>query len=115
MPHLTLVLPILPGKLEAVKQACAMAFGVRRGEYEQSRQRLGITSETLWLAAQGNFLFWLLETGDPREVLSRLGASDLSFDRWFIRHVREAHGLDLSHWPAAADEQFEQIFVWHRD
>ena len=115
MASLTLVLPILPGKLESVKQACAVASGVRRVEYERSRLRLGITREALWLAASGDFLLWLVEAVEPDAVLLRLGASPMSFDRWYVRHIREAHGLDLSRGLAPAGAPLEELLAWHSD
>jgi hypothetical protein len=115
MSSLTLILPILPGKLEAVRQACALAFDVRRSEYEQSRRRLGITRETLWLAGSGDYLFWLVEAGDLGGLWPRLGASELAFDHWLLRHIREAHGVDLARWPPASGAQVEPLFTWQRE
>jgi hypothetical protein len=45
MPTLRLVLPILPGKVEAWRHFCQELQGARRADYEASRRRRGVVAE----------------------------------------------------------------------
>src|SRR5579859_4773700 len=60
---LSCVLPILPGKQEAWRRFCQELEGSRHGEYEWTRQRLGITKECIWFAQmpQGEMAIVYLE------------------------------------------------------
>ncbi len=87
--------------------------GSRRGEYEVSRQRLGITGEIVYLhgSAPREMVIVHLEVDDPEQVMLRLATSEFAFDRWFKRQVLEIHGLDLS--PPLLAASNEPVFAWH--
>ena len=112
MHALACVLPILPGKQEEWRRFCQVLLGSRRGAYEESRRRLGITRELAWLSAalQGDLAIVYLEAEHAEQVLPLLVASDLPFDRWFRQQLLELHGLDVTQ-PQAAPPK-ELIFVW---
>jgi len=101
MHPLVCVLPILPGKQEEWRRFCQVLQGSRRCQYEESRQRLGITKELAWLhspqqAPQGEIVIVPLEADHPDRLLPQLAASDLPFDRWFRQQLLELHGLDVA-------------------
>jgi hypothetical protein len=117
MVSLVCVLPILPGKQEEWRRFCQVLQGSRRCQYEESRQRLGITKELAWLHAppqppQGEIVVVCLEAEHPQQVLSQLAASDLSFDRWFRQQLLELHGLDVTQAPPGLAN--ELVFVWKK-
>lgn len=115
METILLALPVLPGKQEAWRRFCQELQGLRRTEYEASRQRLGIAEEAAWLvpSAAGEMAVLLLKAVEPDHLLARLGASSAPFDCWFRRKVRELHGVDLTQPPPMPHS--EQIFVWQTD
>ena len=117
MESLVCVLPILPGKQEEWRRFCQVLQGSRRCQYEESRQRLGITRELAWLhtplqALQGEVVVVCLEVEHPEQVLPQLAASDLPFDRWFRQQLLELHGLDIAEAPPGPAN--ELVFVWQK-
>ena len=113
MASLRLVLPILPGKEEAWRRLYQELPGSRRPEYEESRRRLGITRECVWVAQilQGEIAIVHLEAEEPEQVILQLAASDLPFDRWFRQQLQEVHGLDVTQ-PKVVAPSTEVIFDW---
>ena len=112
MTAMTLVWPILPGKQEAWRRFCQTLLVGRSCEYAESRRRLGITKELIWLAQtpHGDLAVVYLEAPDPEHVLVQLGASDLPFDRWLRKQWRELHGLDLAQPPSVPAN--ELVLEW---
>jgi len=109
------VLPILPGKQEEWRRFCQALQGSRRCQYEESRQRLGITKELAWLYApvqppQGEIVVVSMEAEHPEQVLLQLAASDILFDRWYRQQLLELHGLDVTE--ALSRPPNELVFVW---
>lgn len=113
MASLRLVLPILPGKEEAWRRLYQELSGSRRPEYEESRRRLGITRECVWVSQilQGEIAIVHLEAKEPEQVFQQLAASDLPFDRWFRQQLQEVHGLDVTQ-PKVVAPSTEVIFDW---
>jgi len=103
---MSIVWPILPGKQEAWRRFCQALLGGRLREYTESRRRLGITKEMVWLAQtpQSDLAIVYLEATHPEQVLLRLGASDIPFDCWLRKQLLELHGLDLTQPPRPATE-----------
>ncbi|HVF00733.1 MAG TPA: hypothetical protein VNA27_05260 [Rubrobacteraceae bacterium] len=56
-----------------------------RGDYEESRRKLGITEEKVWVQrtpiGQSIIVYW--ETEDPQRTLREMAASQDEFDRKF--------------------------------
>ena len=112
MAAIAFVWPILPGRQEAWRRFCQALLGSRLCEYEESRQRLGITKELIWLAQtlQGDMAIMYLEAEHPEQMLPQLAASDLPFDRWLRQQLLELHCLDVTQPKAGLAN--ELIFVW---
>jgi len=112
MPAVAFASLILPGKQEAWRRFLQEMREFRQSEYEESHRGLGITRELLWLAQtrQGDVAITYLEADDPLQVLMKLAASKLPFDRWFKEQLREFHGLDLEQLPPRP--LAEQLFEW---
>jgi hypothetical protein len=82
-------------------------------EYTQSRRRLGILTESVWLAPKpsgGGVAIVYLEAGDPEKALRELAGSDAPFERWYGRQMRRLFGFDLSRLSRVAES--ELLFVW---
>jgi hypothetical protein len=91
--------------------------GARHGEYTESRRRLGITAESIWLAPRrsgGGTAVVYLETEDPGWALDRalreLAASDDPFDSWYRTQMRELFGCDFARSPRVPGG--ELLFDW---
>lgn len=89
----------------------------RNEEYTESRRRLGISAESVWLAPKpsgGGVVVVILEAEDPQRALElalrELAASDTPFDSWYGRRMRELFGCDLARLPRVAGG--ELLFAW---
>jgi hypothetical protein len=91
--------------------------GPRHGEYTESRRRLGISAEFIWLAPRrlgGGTAVVYLEAEDlhwtPGRALRELAASDDPFDSWFRAQMRELFGCDFARSPLMPGGEF--LFGW---
>ena len=86
-------------------------------EYAQSRRRLGISVESVWLLPTkprgGGMAVVYLEAEDPERVLDELASSDVPFDSFYSGRMRKLLGLDLARLGRAASG--ELLFVWRDD
>ena len=78
MSGIVLTFPILDGKVEAWRRFTQELCGFRRGSFETSRKRLGITRERLTLVenAFGATAVTTLEAPDVAQALGQIIASD---------------------------------------
>jgi hypothetical protein len=105
-------LPILPGQEEVVRRIGEAVSGELQEEYEESRRRLGISEEKIWVQrtpiGQTMIVYW--DTEDPQRTLRKIADSQDEFDKRFIELIRTAApGINLS------DEQplsNELLFTW---
>jgi len=102
MPSFGMVYPVLPGK-ESVVRDVANQLRERRSEYEQSRQRGGITLERAYLQKNpdGTALVVAYLEADRGfgDTMSSLVTSDIPLDRYFIEKNNEATGMDFGAGP----------------
>ena len=112
MAVLAFALPILPGKQEAWRRFCQELLESRYCEYEESRLRLGITSEITWFAqtAQGEMAIVCLEADHPEQVIPGLAGSDQPFDGWLRQQLLDLHGVDVAKRPHGL--AYELIYTW---
>ena len=97
MALMAFAVPILPGKTEQWRRFVGDLNGPRRGEYEESRRRLGIRERTfLQSSPQGDVVIVTLEGDDPAGSLRRFAATNDPFTRWFAQQVHEIHGIELA-------------------
>lgn len=98
MQTIGFIAPLLPGKTETDRAAMISCWrGDRRQAYEESRRRLGITREAVYIqpTPNGDVAVVYLEADDVAAAMKGVATSDDPFDRWFRDHVREVHGLNL--------------------
>ena len=89
-----------------------------RGEeqYVQSRRRLGVSAESVWLVAKpsgGGVAVVYLKAQDPERALGELAASEAPFDSWYGGAMRKLFGFDLAQLPRAGSG--ELLFTWRDD
>jgi hypothetical protein len=93
-----------------------LSYGRREKEYLQSRRRLGISAESVWLVPKprgGGVAVVCLEAADPERVLGDLAASELPFDSWYSGAMRKLFGFDLARLAPAGSS--ELLFAWRDD
>ena len=98
MQALGFVVPLLPGKTEDDREAMTSCWhGQRQAAHQESRRRLGITCEQVWIQSTptGDVAVVHLEAGDLAAALKGMGTSEEPFDRGFREHVRAVHGIAL--------------------
>jgi len=88
--------PILPGRSEVWRRCLQEMMELRRPEYEESRRRLGISEERVWIAeaVNGNVTIVAVVAAQPEQVLAQLAISDLPFDRWYREQLLALQGFD---------------------
>jgi hypothetical protein len=98
MPTLRLVLPILPGKVEAWRRFCQELQGVRRADYQASCQRRGVVAEEFILVQTpaGEAVRIRIEATDVGQDLADLAASPDPFDCWYKDKLNELHSFQLT-------------------
>ena len=100
MDYTCLVVPIKPGKEDAVREFYR-GVEARHDEYDRSEQRLGITKEVAWIAPLngGSASVIYIESEDFNSAFSKFVQSQDSFDLWFKEQVLDVSGLDLNNPP----------------
>ena len=98
MASYSFVVPVLPGKTEAVRRLSAEASGPRRSEMEEFQRRVGTTKQEVWLqqTPNGDMAVVNLETNDAGRLSQELASSDKPFDCWYVQQLKEIHGIDTS-------------------
>lgn len=101
MDHTCLVVPVLPGKDDELRAFYEEIDGARRGDYERSEQRLGITKEIAWRAQVdgGSATVIYIESEDFERAFAQFVQSRDEFDLWFKERVLYISGLDLNNPP----------------
>jgi hypothetical protein len=86
-------------------------------EYVQSRRRLGISAELVWLLPTkprgGGLAIVYLEADNPEQVLGELAASESPIDSLYSEKMRKLFGLNLARLGRAASG--ELLFAWRDD
>lgn len=102
LPSTGFAAPILPGKTEAWKAACAEIAGPRRQEYLQARRNLGITKEVACLQQMpdGDLAVVYIEANDTSRILQDMVEATDTFHMWFKQAVlQDVHGIGASQLP----------------
>jgi hypothetical protein len=97
MAMLAMAFPILPGKTDLWKRFAAELTGPRFQDFKASGKKLGVHEHTfLQKTPNGDMVVVTLEGADPGGALKRFGEGADDFTRWFIKEVKELHGVDLT-------------------
>ena len=97
MKSVALMFPVMPGKEEEGRKFMR-EVNRRKQEHTQSRLRLGVTRESVWLqqTPQGSFGILLLEGEDALESNRKFAASKEPYDVWFKEQLVPITGIDWS-------------------
>jgi len=112
MAAVAFALPILPGQEEVVRRMGEAVSGELRKEYEESRKRLGIIEEKVWVQrtpiGQTMIVYW--ETEDPQRTLREIAESQDEFDSRFRQMIETAApAIDLTKEQPLSNEL---LFTW---
>jgi hypothetical protein len=102
MTYYAFINPVPAGKLDLWKSYVKEMTGPRSKEYKDSRKRVGLTVERVWLqhTPTGDFAVVYWEAKDIAKVFEELMKSEAPFDKWFRDKVLvEVHGMDVSNPP----------------
>jgi hypothetical protein len=108
-----LVWDVPPDQEEPWRRFLQELSGSRHEEHAESRRRLGVSTESVWLAPKpsgGGVAIVYLEAEDPEWALRELAASDTPFDSWYGTEMRRLFGFDLARLPRVAGG--ELLFAW---
>ena len=105
--------PILPGRSEGWRRFLQDMMESRRPEYEESRRRLGISQEQIWIAetVNGSVAVVAVTAVQPEHVLARLADSSLAVDRWYREQLLALQGVDLTKPLSRVSPQL--VLEWH--
>ena len=90
-----------------------LSYARREEEYMDSRRRLGVWAESVWLLPKpsgGGVAVVYLEALDPERAVGELAASEAPFDSWYSGAMHKLFGFDLARLPRAAG--CELLFAW---
>jgi hypothetical protein len=117
MAAVAFALPILPGQEDLVRSIgeAVSGSGELREGYEESRKRLGISEEKVWLQrtpiGQSLIVYW--ETEDPQRTLREIANAQDEVDKKFRQVIASAApAIDLS---AENPLSNELLFEWQQD
>ena len=101
MDHTCLVVPVKPGKEEALRDFYREIESAKKDDYDRSEQRLGIGKEVAWSAKtdSGTVAVIYIESENFEQAFSQFVQSQDEFDLWFKAGVLDISGLDLNNPP----------------
>ncbi len=115
MAAVAFALPILSGREDLVRSVmeAVSESGELREEYEESRKRLEIREEKVWVQrtpiGASILVYW--ETDDPQRTLREIADSQDEVDKRFKELIEDAApALDLSQENPLSNEL---LFEWH--
>ena len=99
MAFTNFAVPLLEGKTDAWKAACAEINGAKKELYLASHRNLGITKEiaALQQTPHGDYVVVHLDAADANGILGKMLEAADEFSQWFKEAVlRDCHGIDGS-------------------
>ncbi len=91
--------------------------GSRFEEYAESRRRLGISAEAVWLVPKpsgGGVAIVYLEADNPewavRKLVAELATPETPFDSWLMKEIHDLFGCDFGRLPRVVDG--ELLYTW---
>ena len=69
---------------------------IRFNEFSESRKRLKVHERAfLQTTPKGDFVIVTLEGENPEGAFKKFGEGHDAFTKWFVKEVKEIHGVDL--------------------
>jgi hypothetical protein len=102
--RICLVLPLLPGKADALRDFYRDVEGDQRGGYEATEKRLGVTLEAVFIHEDEKCLMYWETEREWIDVLRTLAESRDKFDVWFKEGLIDILGMDFNNPPETQPE-----------
>jgi hypothetical protein len=117
MESTIMALPILPGKMDAVKAMFKTIREQKLKESERANKMAGVEKEQDFVQStpMGDMLYLYIESKDLQKTLAEFGklaASKDPYITWFDEELMKNTGVDLSKPPTVAPP--ENVFSYHR-
>jgi len=95
-----MAIPILPGKTEQWRRFANELNQSRQNEFIASRKKLKVRERAfLQETPMGDMVIVTLEGPDPEAGFKNFASGNDEFTRWFVKEVKEIHGIDLKNPP----------------
>jgi hypothetical protein len=97
MALFAMAVPVPSGKLATWEKFIEELNGAKRAEYVANRKSLGVRERTFHQQTpMGDLVIVTLEGDDPEAAFARFAQGDDAFTRWFLKQVKDIHGIDLA-------------------
>lgn len=102
---MAMAVPILPGKTEQLRKFINELNNDRNKDFVASRKKLNVHERTfLQQTPMGDMVIVTLEGPDPERAFKDFSSGNDEFTNWFVKQVKEIHGIDLNDPPPAFPE-----------
>ena len=115
MDHTCIVVPVKPGKEEALRDFYREIEGPRHEDYDHSEQRLAISKEVAFSAKTDGATVAVIyiESEDFERAFGQFVQSQDEFDLWFKKQVLDISGLDLNNPPEMELPELLSVYEGH--
>ena len=98
MQSISMALPILSGKTEAVKAMFKTIKDEKWKDYQRVQKNAGVEKERdfLQITPMGDMLLLYIESKDIQKTFMTFSASKDPFDLWFVEEMKKNTGVDFS-------------------
>jgi len=98
-----MAVPILPGITEHWRKFTDELKHDRYDDFISSREKLNVHERSfLQQTPMGDMVIVTLTGSDPENAFKNFALGDDPFTKWFIKEVKEIHGIDLANPPQGA-------------
>jgi hypothetical protein len=114
MESTIMALPILPGKLEAVKAMFKTIREEKMKDNERVDKAAGVDKEQDFVQStpMGDMLFMYIESKDLQKALMTFATSKDPYNLWYVEEIKKNTGIDLHAPPTVAPP--ENVLSYHR-
>ena len=98
MQSISMALPILSGKTEAVKAMFKIIKDEKWKDYQRVQKNAGVEKERdfLQITPMGDMLLLYIESKDIQKTFMTFSSSKDPFDLWFVEEMKKNTGVDFS-------------------
>jgi hypothetical protein len=91
------VAPIQPDKTEEFRKFVSDLKGSKRTEYAASREKAGLSRETIFLqdTAKGPMVLVIQQAENQGQALASLRGMQDSFHNWYFQKLKDLYGADV--------------------
>lgn len=92
-----MAVPVLPGKTEQWRKFANALKKEKSNDLKASRKRLGVRERAFFQhTPNGDLVILTFEGENPESAFAKFGSGNDAFTQWFVKEVKEIHGVDLT-------------------